>query len=133
LADDGHPGTMLFRGELTTRDLTKVRHQLTAWARLAGLDQDTTDAVVLSGYEALANTVQHAYREEGRGLVEVHVVHVTGVVTLTVTDFGCWRTPKSDPGTRGHGLTLIRKLGDHTDVNATADGTTVRMTWRVPV
>jgi anti-sigma regulatory factor (Ser/Thr protein kinase) len=119
----------LFEGQLSAEELGRVRRQLTSWARGAGLDPDTADAVTLGGYEALANTVEHAYREEGHGQVEVRAIRVDRVVTLTVTDHGRWRTPNRDRGTRGHGLTLIRELGDYADVAGTPTGTTVRMTW----
>lgn len=127
----GQPGTRLFEGQLSASELSQVRRELTSWARHAGLDQDMTDAVTLSVYEALANTVEHAYREEGRGPVEVNAVRTGRSVTLTVTDHGRWRTPDQDGMIRGRGLTLIRKLGSYADVAGTATGTTVRMTWRL--
>jgi serine/threonine-protein kinase RsbW len=126
---NGKPGTRLFEGQLSVEELSSVRHQLTSWAREAGLDQDTQYAVTLSGYEALANTVEHAYREEGHGPVEVRAARLGRIVTVTVTDHGRWRAPDQDPGTRGRGLTLIRRLGSHADVAGTPKGTTVRMTW----
>lgn len=126
---DGEPGTRLFDGQLSVQQLSRMRRQLASWAQRAGLDPDTTDAVTLSGYEALANTVEHAYREEGEGPVEVRAARIGRMVTLTVTDHGRWRTPPRDRGTRGRGLTLIRKLGSRADVAGTPHGTTVRMTW----
>lgn len=126
---DGDPGSRLFEGQLSAAELSGVRRQLNSWARNAGLDPDTTDAVTLGGYEALANAIEHAYREEGRGPVEVRATRIDRLVTLTVTDHGRWRTPNRQPGTRGHGLTLIHKLGDHVKVAGTPNGTTVRMTW----
>jgi anti-sigma regulatory factor (Ser/Thr protein kinase) len=130
VAGDGQAGTSLFHGELTVEDLVKVRRQLVAWAHRAGLSEDTADAFILSGYEALANAVEHAYREEGHGPVEVYAMRLDRFVALTVTDHGRWRPPKEDRGTRGHGLALIRKLGSHTSVRGTPQGTTVRVTWR---
>jgi serine/threonine-protein kinase RsbW len=126
---DAEPGTRLFHGQLSVEKLSRVRRRLTSWARGAGLDQDTADAVTLSGYEALANTVEHAYREEGHGPVELLATRVDRTVTVTVTDHGHWRPPNQDRETGGRGLTLIRNLGDHTDVTGTPTGTTVRMTW----
>jgi serine/threonine-protein kinase RsbW len=49
-----------------------------------------------------------------------------------VTDHGRWRTPDQPSGTRGHGLTLIRKLGNHVHIAGTPNGTTIRMTWLLP-
>jgi serine/threonine-protein kinase RsbW len=128
-SDGGKPGKPLFEGQLSVEELSSVRRQLTSWTREAGLDQDTQYAVTLSGYEALANTVEHAYREEGHGPVEVRAARWGRIVTLTVTDHGRWRAPSQERGLRGRGLTLIRQLGSHADVAGTASGTTVRMTW----
>jgi serine/threonine-protein kinase RsbW len=122
----------VFDGTLSAGDLGTVRRRLAAWARDAGLDDDTVDAITLAGYEALANVVEHAYREAGRGKVEVHATRTGQVATVTVTDHGQWRRPKQDQGTRGHGLMLIKKLGNTADVTSTPTGTTIRMTWLLP-
>jgi len=79
----GEVATRLFDGQLSLNELSRVRRQLTSWARGAGLDEDTVDAITLSGYEALANVVEHAYREVGYGQVEVHVTRLDRTVTLT--------------------------------------------------
>ena len=128
---NGELGTRLFEGQLSVEELSLVRRELALWARHAGLDQDTTNAVTLSVYEALANAVEHAYREEGRGPVEVSAVRIGRTVTLTVTDHGRWRAPDREQRARGRGLTLIRRLGSFSDVSGTANGTTVRMTWQL--
>jgi two-component sensor histidine kinase len=59
----------------------------------------------------------------------VRAARIGRLVTLTVSDHGRWRTPDRDRGTRGRGLTLIRKLGSHAEVAGSQQGTTVRMTW----
>jgi serine/threonine-protein kinase RsbW len=127
----GEPGTRLFEGQLSVAKLSLVRRLLTSWARRVGLDQDTTNAVTLSGYEALANAVEHVYREEGHGQVEVRAARIGRTVTVTVTDHGRWRPPARAGGIRGRGLTLIRRLGSYADVSGTSQGTTVRMTWQL--
>ena len=128
---NGEPGTRLFEGQLSVEELSLVRRMLASWARDAGIDQETTNAVTLSVYEALANAVEHAYREEGRGPVEVSAVRIGRTLTLIVTDHGRWRAPDRDHRARGRGLTLIRRLGSYADVAGTATGTTVRMTWQL--
>ena len=130
---NGKPGTRLFEGQLSVQELSSVRHQLTSWAREAGLDQDTQYAVTLSGYEALANTVEHAYREEGSGPVELHARRAGDVVTVVVHDQGQWRAPATEPNSRGRGLMLIRALGTNTDVQHSPTGTVIRMTWQLPL
>ena len=106
-----------------------MRRLLADWAAGEGLDEDTVDAIVLSGYEAMANTVEHAYREAGAGLVDVFADHADHVVTVTIADRGRWRTPPADPGGRGRGLVLIHGLGTEARVASSAAGTTVTMTW----
>jgi len=117
------------RAHLTAGSLSSVRRLLAEWATAAGLDSDMVDAVVLSGYEALANSVEHAYGMAIGGVVELEATRVGDVVTLTVADRGRWQVPSSAPGGRGRGLTLVRGLADRSDVAGTDLGTTVRMTW----
>ncbi|WP_133909418.1 ATP-binding protein [Actinophytocola oryzae] len=117
---------------MSAQKLGPVRQMLRDWATAQGLDEDTVHAIMLSGYEALANTVEHAYREQGSGTVEVHVDRSGDVVTVTVCDFGQWRDPAAPPGLRGRGLVLIDRLGTEAEVSTTGGGTEVRMTWRLP-
>lgn len=125
--------TVLFSGDMSAARLGPTRRLLNEWATAQGLDDDTVHAIVLSGYEALANTVEHAYREDGAGPVEVHAQRTGDVVTIVVYDHGRWRPPVTEPTPRGRGLILIRRLGTHADVRHSPDGTTVSMTWRLPV
>jgi len=106
-----------------------MRRLLADWAAGEGLDEDTVDAIVLSGYEAMANAVEHAYREQGAGPVDVYADHADAMVTVRVTDRGRWRAPPSDPGVRGRGLVLIHGLGSDARVASSEYGTTVTMTW----
>jgi serine/threonine-protein kinase RsbW len=125
--------TVLFSGDMSASRLGPARRLLTEWATAQGLDEDTVHAIVLSGYEALANTVEHAYREEGGGPVELHARRNGDVVTVIVHDKGQWRAPATEPNLRGRGLMLIRALGTNTDVQHSPNGTVIRMTWRLPI
>lgn len=113
---------------LSARSLTPVRRMLADWTAAAGLNPDTSDAVVLSGYEALANAVEHAYGTPDGGPVELHATRVGDEVTVTVRDHGSWRAPTS-PTSRGRGLVLVRGLSTSADVSTDDRGTTVTMTW----
>jgi anti-sigma regulatory factor (Ser/Thr protein kinase) len=112
--------------------LGPARRLLNEWATARGLEADVVDAIVLSGYEALANTVEHAYRENGGGPVELHARLTDDAVTIVVRDHGQWRAPATEPTQRGRGLVLIRRLGTDADVRHSPDGTIVRKTWRLP-
>lgn len=123
-------GEPLADSVLSTADLGPMRRVLTGWATGQGLDADMVHAVVLSGYEVLANSVEHGYREHGgAGPVELYASHADDMITLTVVDHGRWRTPPSDPGFRGRGLDLVRGLSDDVEMTRTEHGTTVTMTW----
>ena len=122
-------GELLFNRVLSRDGLGPMRRLLTDWATREGLDPDTVQAVVLSGYEVLANSVEHGYREDGHGPVELYVSRTNDLVTVTVVDHGRWRTPPADPGFRGRGLALVRGLSDHAEVTRSHHGTTVTMTW----
>jgi serine/threonine-protein kinase RsbW len=112
--------------------LTPVRRDLLSWLRGAGVPDRKSHDITLAAYEALANSVEHAY---GDG--DIHVaadatigIRVTrrldsGVVEVRVWDQGVWNT--TDGGrTRGRGLPLIHALADH--VTITSDGgTTIEM------
>ena len=106
-----------------------MRRLLTGWATEEGLDADMVHAVVLSGYEVLANSVEHGYREHGRGRIELYASHKDDMVTVTVVDYGQWRPPPADPGFRGRGLALVRGLSSAAEVTRSDHGTTVTMTW----
>jgi len=124
------PGELHRRGRLTAEGLAPLRRALADWAGQIGLGASTVEAIVLSGYEALANSVEHAYRDHD-GPVELDASVNDLLVTVTVTDHGCWRPPPADPGSRGHGISLIHKLGAVANVAGTPQGTTVTMTWHL--
>jgi serine/threonine-protein kinase RsbW len=122
-------GPLHRQGLLTAGDLGSLRRSLGDWARRARVDDATIDGLVTSAYEALANSVEHAYRGELGGMVELDASREGRLVTVTVTDHGSWRPPPADPGTRGRGLLLINNLGAAVHIARSTHGTTVTMTW----
>lgn len=122
-------GPLHRRGVLTPVDLRPLRQSLADWARRAGIDAATIDEIVPSAYEALANSVEHAYRGRAGGVVELDASRQGRVVTVTVTDHGSWRPRPADPGFRGRGLLMIDNFGSTVDIVRSARGTTVTMTW----
>jgi serine/threonine-protein kinase RsbW len=124
-------GELLFNRVLPREDLGPVRRLLTEWTNAESLDADTVYAIVLSGYEILANSVEHGYPDHDGGPVELYVDHTGDLVTVTVVDHGGWCAPPDDPGLRGRGLTLVRGLTTTADIAGSDHGTTVTMTWRI--
>lgn len=122
-------GDLLSSRVLSRDDLGPMRALLTAWATTESLDTDTVHAIVLSGYEVLANSVEHGYRGHDGGKVELYADHTGDMVTVTIVDHGRWQTPSTEPGLRGRGLALVRGLSTTADVTRSDRGTTVAMTW----
>lgn len=118
-----------YRGKASSERLSALRRDLVDWSTQAGLTRGHVEAVALAGYEALANAFEHAYPDDGEGVIDLHATMEVERLTVTVTDWGRWRKPPTDPGTRGRGLVLIRNLCTHADIAATDEGTTATMTW----
>jgi serine/threonine-protein kinase RsbW len=109
--------------------LPELREALARWLRALGLGSDREEDVVLAGYEAMANSAEHAYPAGEPGLVDVRAEALGGRLTVTVTDYGSWRAPVPTNGLRGRGLLLIDSLADQCAQVHREDGTTITMTW----
>lgn len=114
--------------------LTGLRHALAEWAERCGLAPEDREALTLASYEAMANSVEHAYAGQLQGVLDLRAERDLAErrVTVTVTDYGQWKQPPSDPGTRGRGLPLIRGLTPDSAIYPTAQGTTVSLSWPLP-
>lgn len=132
LEDDDVPeGDLHFRVPAVAGRLAGMRHALAQWATRVGLSDEDTEALVLASYEAMANSVEHAYHDQTQGVLDVRgsVDDDLGRVIITVTDFGQWRPPQPSGGLRGRGLPLIQGLTTTSTITPTAAGTTVTMSW----
>jgi anti-sigma regulatory factor (Ser/Thr protein kinase) len=112
--------------------LAGVRRAVVAWGGTAALAEDTVEDLQLALGEALANAIEHAYRDQPTGECTYALAWTPeGAVDVLVEDFGTWRPVPADPGFRGRGLMLIRELAEDVSVEpAPNGGTTVR--FRVP-
>jgi anti-sigma regulatory factor (Ser/Thr protein kinase) len=126
------PSPLFIDDDATPRRLSEVRHRLAAWLRANDIGEPLADDIVLVVNEACSNSVEHAYRGKDPGRMRVEAEVRDGDVRICVTDSGSWKTPPTDPGTRGRGLLLIRKVSDQVDVTGTDDGTSVVMSFRLP-
>ncbi|KAA9158761.1 ATP-binding protein [Amycolatopsis acidicola] len=111
--------------------LTPVREALAVWATGHALAAERCEDLVLASYEAMANSAEHAYRGREDGLLDVLAVADDGELTVTVTDWGTWKTPDGADPFRGRGLLLIAALADDSVRASGAEGTTVTMKWRL--
>lgn len=129
--DDVQEGDLHFRVPAAAARLTGLRHALAEWAELSGLSDEDREALILASYEAMANSVEHAYAGQLQGVLDLRAVRdkEKGRVVVTVTDYGQWKPPPIDPGSRGRGLPLIRGLTPNATITPTEQGTTVSMSW----
>lgn len=111
--------------------LVEVRHNLERWAAHTGLSTLTVGDLVLACYEALANAVEHAYPSGGGPVDLVAARTADRRVLVTVRDYGRWRPPPSDPGTRGRGLPMIKALAHRAEIQQDLHGTIVYMEWQL--
>lgn len=132
--DDVREGDLHVRVPAVAGRLTGLRYALAEWAEHAGLPAEDREALVLASYEAMANTVEHAYVGQLQGVLDLRAVRdlARRCVTVTVTDFGRWKPPSAEPGTRGRGLRLIHGLTTTAAITPSTTGTTVVMSWPLP-
>lgn len=131
LDDDVQDGDLHFRVPAAASRLTTLRHALAEWAEQSELSTDDREALILASYEAMANSVEHAYAGQGQGVLDLSAVRDQDrkCVVVTVTDYGIWKPPPIDPGSRGRGLPLIRGLAPTATITPTEHGTMVTMSW----
>ncbi|MFI7544991.1 SpoIIE family protein phosphatase [Actinoplanes sp. NPDC049599] len=102
-----------------------LRKDLRGWLVSHGVDDDSTQAVLLACSEAVANAIEHGYRNDPLGVVDIVATVSAESVDVTVTDHGVWVSPEED-GPRGRGVQLIRQVMDQLAFEH-GDGTTVTM------
>lgn len=131
--DDVQEGDLHFRVPAAAARLTGLRHALAEWAERCGLAPEDREALTLASYEAMANSVEHAYAGQLQGVLDLRAVRdrERGCVVVTVTDYGQWKPPPLDPGSRGRGLPLIRGLTHTAAITPSEHGTTVTMSWPI--
>ncbi|MFO7572762.1 MAG: SpoIIE family protein phosphatase [Gaiellaceae bacterium] len=106
--------------------LDVVRDSLRAWLEGASLSQADAQDVVLAGWEACANAVEHA-EDPTDDYVTVAARASDSTVTLVVEDTGSWVPPRERTD-RGLGLQLMRSLMSSVDVSTEEGGTRVTLT-----
>lgn len=113
--------------------LRRLRHDLTAWVRSAGIDAGRAQDIVLASYEALANVADHAYEgAAGSGEVDLDAAVHDDRIEVVIRDHGKWRPPVVDPrpvSLRGRGLLLLRASADRADIASGDSGTVVTLAW----
>jgi serine/threonine-protein kinase RsbW len=105
--------------------IARLRKDLRGWLSAQAVDEEGAQAVLLACSEAVANAIEHGYRDDPFGMVEVAATVTPEAVEIRVADHGTWRAPRTDVA-RGRGLQLIRQLMDEVAFD-NSGGTTVTM------
>ncbi|GIF16104.1 SpoIIE family protein phosphatase [Actinoplanes teichomyceticus] len=103
-----------------------LRSDLRAWLTGHGVDEDCLNAVLLGCSEAIANAIEHGYRDDPFGMVDVCATITDDAVEVRVADRGVWRGPGH---ARGRGIRLIEDSMDEVSFDR-GEGTTVTMLRR---
>lgn len=102
-----------------------LRKDLRGWLIAHAVDDESTQAVLLACSEAVANAIEHGYRDDPLGAVDIVTTVSPEAVDVRVVDQGTWAEPGTG-GFRGRGLQLIRQVMDEVTFDHGA-GTTVTM------
>jgi serine/threonine-protein kinase RsbW len=105
--------------------IARLRKDLRGWLMSHSVDEESADAVLLACSEAVANAIEHGYRDDPFGTVNVSATVTPEAVEVRVADSGAWRTARADMA-RGRGLQLIRQVMDQVALDR-GGGTTVTM------
>ena len=123
--------SVVLRYDADPSQVPQARSDVRDWLADAGAPPEAADDILLACGEAVANAVEHAYRDQPAGEVEVELSLVEpGVVAIAVSDHGRWKEPVA-AAHRGRGFGLMRMLMQDVAVEQSASGTTVRMRRRI--
>jgi serine/threonine-protein kinase RsbW len=102
-----------------------LRKEMRGWLVSHQVDEESIQGVLLACSEAVANAIEHGYRDDPFGQVEVSATVSAEAIEVVVADRGVWRPARTDVA-RGRGLQLIRQVMDHVSFDRSA-GTVVTM------
>jgi anti-anti-sigma factor len=124
------PGVHL-RFPATPEQVPVARREVRAWLDSISAPPEAADDVLLACGEAVANAVEHAYRNQPPGEVEIELSQPEpGVVAIAVRDQGVWKEPVASLH-RGRGFGLMRMLMQDVHLDQSPEGTVVRMRRRI--
>jgi serine/threonine-protein kinase RsbW len=105
--------------------IARLRKDLRGWLIAHSVDEESANAVLLACSEAVANAIEHGYRDDPFGMVDIAATVTAESVEVRVADRGAWR-PAGNDVARGRGLQLIRQVMDVVTFDR-GGGTTVTM------
>jgi serine/threonine-protein kinase RsbW len=113
-------------------EVRRLRHEVCAYAREAGVPDSRLDDVALAVTEIVTNAVLHAHQGRpgivGRITVAADVTEA-GELTVSIVDDGIGLVPREDSPGAGLGLIICDQLADVAYAEPDEGGTEVRMTF----
>lgn len=91
---------------------------------LFDLEEERRFGVLVAVGEAVANTIEHAYREDEPGLIRLETARDEAGYSITVEDFGRWR-PFIRRQERGRGFELMHAFMDGVRIQSTNESTRI--------
>ena len=126
------PAPLAMKFAADVHHLAPSRAALRSWLTQAGVAPEQVQDVLTAAGEAVANAIEHGYRDQPRGTVSLRATAVVDGLQVTVVDTGTWKTPRVIPGiNRGRGITLMRGLMEDLTIQSDDAGTTVHLSARI--
>lgn len=91
-----------------------------------GIEGERRFGILVALGEAVANAVEHAYRDAAPGLIRLQTATDERYYSLTVEDFGRWRPFVRRPH-RGRGIELMHAFMDGVQIRSTRESTRIAM------
>lgn len=126
------PAPLLMDFEADVDHLAPSRAALRGWLTRAGVGPGQIQDVLTATGEAVANAIEHGYRDHSEGTVSLRATAVVDALQVTVIDSGTWKQPRTVPGiNRGRGISLMRGLVEDLMIHSSEAGTTVHLYARI--
>ncbi|BBX42954.1 SpoIIE family protein phosphatase [Mycobacterium simiae] len=126
------PAPLSMDFEADVEHLAPSRAALRGWLTQAGVGPGQIQDVLTATGEAVANAIEHGYRDHSEGTVSLRATAVVDALQVTVIDSGTWKQPHTVPGiNRGRGISLMRGLVEDLMIHSSEAGTTVHLYARI--
>lgn len=106
--------------------LAPLRNDLREWASRREIPTSSANDILIAVGEASANAIEHAYRDQTPGSVDVEILDSgDGWANVSIQDFGEWLPETDHDEMRGRGTGIMRGLVDGFDRVSSEEGTVV--------
>ncbi len=127
-----HPGPLHLEFPADASYLAASRAALREWLIGAQIPPELAKDVLLAAGEAVANAIEHGYRQTSEGVIRLSATALPDEVRVSIVDSGSWKPPQpSVDQYRGRGIALMRALMQAVTIDSEVGGTTVRISVRI--